>query len=278
MIINNNNLVFFQGRCFPENPNIYNKFPKKWRTEINQIKQIGFKFIDLIYDKENQLISKLDKVLFYCEKKKLIINSVIGDKFLKKKSIRKNNHLIINEIIEALKFFDKHRINSLTVPFIENNYVSYKDLKLILDEIYILIRNKNIKFYFEYNNSYEKLNNLLNNYNNKILLCYDIGNALEKKRNIYTDIIKFQKIIGHIHLKDKKLKNGKYLKCQFGAGNLDLKKLFQTFKIMKNKNIKMTFETFMGVNPYMNLKKNYTNTLSYLDLKFTDTGSKIISK
>ena len=265
MKINNNNLVFFQGRCFPENPNIYNKFPKKWRMEINHIKQIGFKFIDLIYDKENQLISKLDKVLFYCKKKKLIINSVIGDKFLKKKSIKKTNHIILNEIIEALKIFDKHEIKSLTIPFIENNYVSYKDLKLILDEIYILIRNKNIKFYFEYNGSYEKLNNQLKHYNNKILLCYDTGNAIEKKRNIYTDIIKFQKIIGHIHLKDKKLKNRKYLKCQFGTGNLNLKKFFQTFRKIKNKNIKMTFETFMGANPYKNLKKNYTNTLNLFD-------------
>ena len=41
---------------------------------------------------------------------------------------------------------------------------------------------------------------------------------------------------------------------------------------MKNKNIKMTFETFMGTNPSINLKKNYTNTFNDLDLKFTDTG------
>lgn len=265
MKISNKNLVFFQGRCFPENPNIYNKFPKQWQTEIDCIKQIGFKFIDLIYDKENQLISKLNKVLSYCKKKKLVINSVVGDKFLKKKSKKKNVHIILREIFKAIKIFDKRGIKSLTVPFIENNYVNFKDLRLILDEIYILIKDKKIKLYIEYNDSYEKLSIQLNRYDNKILLCYDIGNAIEMKRNIYSDIIKYQKIIGHIHLKDKKLKNGKYLKCQFGTGKLKLKKLFQTLKKMKNKNIKMTFETFMGVDPYINLKKNYISTLNFFD-------------
>ena len=264
MKINNSNLVFFQGRCLPENANIYNKFPKKWRAEIDCVKKIGFEFIDLIYDKENRLILKLDKVLLYCKKKKLNVNSVIADKFLKKKSKKKNNHILLSEILEALQIFEKYGIKSLTVPFIENNYLSYKDLITTLNEIYISIRNKKIKFYFEYNDSYEKLNNQLNHYNDKILLCYDTGNAIENKRNVYSDIIKFQKIIGHVHLKDKKLNHGKYIKCQFGKGDLNIERFFQTFKKMKNKNIKMTFETFMGSNPIVNLEKNYKNSLDFL--------------
>ena len=90
MKVNKDNLVFFQGRCFPENHK-YNQFPKAWKREIRTIIKLALN-IDLIYDKKDDLFNHLDEVLIY-SKKQDKVNSVICDKFLNVKYVNSKNLL-----------------------------------------------------------------------------------------------------------------------------------------------------------------------------------------
>ena len=256
MKVNKDNLVFFQGRCFPENHKKYNQFPKAWKREIRTISKIGFKYIDLIYDKKDDLFNHLDEVLIYSKKNRIKVNSVICDKFLNVKYVNSKN-LFLKEIESIIKIFEKKKIPSITIPFIEKNYLDYNELIKILKKLYSIIINKKIIIFFEYNHSYKKLKKDLINFKGKILLCYDTGNALEHKRNIYEDLIKFQKIIGHIHLKDKKKINKNFKKIELGNGELNLNKFLNCINYFKVKRRKLTFETYMGKNPYLSIKKNF---------------------
>ncbi len=256
MKVNKDNLVFFQGRCFPENYRKYNEFPRAWKKEIRTVGKMGFKYIDLIYDKRDSLFEKLDKIIFFCKKTKIKINSVICDKFLNRR-YAKSKKLFLKEIEFTINFLERKKIFSITLPFIEKNYLNYKDLIYILNKLYLIIKKKKIVIYFEYNHSFDKLKKDLRKFKNKILLCYDTGNALENKRNIYSDLIKLQNIIGHVHLKDKKKTYNGFKKIKFSNGEFKVNKFRQNLKYFKNTHCKFTLETYMGKNPYLNLKNNF---------------------
>jgi L-ribulose-5-phosphate 3-epimerase UlaE len=82
---------------------------------------------------------------------------------------------------------------------------------------------------------------------------FDTGNRVLLKKNLVTDIYKFNKEIKHVHLKDKNLKDKNVI---FGKGKV---KFIPIFKALKKINYKESFtiESQRGKNILKQATKNY---------------------
>ncbi len=177
-------------------------------------------------------------------------NYIISNSLLKKKNL-----FYIKKLIKKLINLN---IKNLILPLYgsslmtDKNYVKYSD---VINNI--LKYESRIKLFIESDISpetFKKLKILINSTRLKFL--FDTGNRALLKRDLYNDIIKFNKDIGHVHIKDK---NSYKKNVMLGNGLVDFSKIFKNLKKI-NYRSHFTLETTRGSSYFISAKKNYIFT------------------
>tara|TARA_Y200000002_G_C22681725_1_gene664378 strand:- start:1993 stop:2754 length:762 start_codon:yes stop_codon:yes gene_type:complete len=252
-----------QGRLYPNDLKKFNLFPKKWQQEFNQIKKMDFNYLELLYDRKesdiNPLVNKIinyKSVLKHSKNKTYSINL---DFFTRKNFFKniQNSKKLIKKIINNS---NNLKVKLIVIPCIEKNQMTKKELIRFINILKKLIVKKKILISLELNNFNEKVLRLLNK---KIGICFDTGNLAVHSENYLKKFSKNINKINHIHIKDKKIKNKKFINCRLGTGIVKFKTFFSILKVKKYKRA-ITLETNVGNNPILEAKKNLNFLKKYL--------------
>jgi sugar phosphate isomerase/epimerase len=248
-------LGIMQGRLCPTNLKKLNIFPKKWESEFYEIEKIGFKYIELLYDRKqskfNPLLKKsrnFKNFLKHSKNKKYSINLDFFTKNYMFNKVKKNKK-ILKEIINIA---NELKIKIIVIPCIEENFMTNENLIKFIKILKKMIYNKFPSISLEIKIFNKKV---LKEINNKVGICYDTGNVATESKNYLKDLENNLKKINHIHIKDKIKKNSFFFNCRLGKGVVQFKKIF---RILKKKNYQgsLTLETSIGQDPLKEAKKN----------------------
>ena len=248
-----------QGRLSSAPKSRLQFFPKNWEKEFSVAKSSKIDFIEFfseriinnknpIWNDENlfkykKLAKKNNiKILNFCDDY-IIQNSILKNKTIKylKNLVKQCAKLKIKNIIFPM--YSKSELTDL-------NWRKYiKVLKLLLSYAH----KYNISILIESDISPESFKNLKKNINKKnIYFLFDTGNRIITQKDIYSDILKFNKELKHIHIKDK---NKKKKNVFLGKGLVDFELVFKKLKEIKFKG-NFTIESVRGKNPQSTAEKN----------------------
>ena len=247
-------LGVLQGRIFPNNLNKFNKFPNNWEKEFEILSEINLDFIELLYDGEGKIKVHLSE-----------------DKLNKTLNNSTNIH-IYSANFDVLRFYDFNE--NLTFFLKELNYLYDLGVRLVVlpfidrsdynkNEIIKALKSLNMKFDkdMKFSIESEKINflnliEIVKSLPSNFAICYDTGNYLSQRRDIFSDFKTYKDHISHIHLKAKKIdKNKKFISCYFDQNKYDLKK-YLDFLIEHNYKHKVVLESYYSKNGYSDLVYN----------------------
>ncbi|MDC0393557.1 sugar phosphate isomerase/epimerase [Candidatus Pelagibacter sp.] len=246
-----------QGRLSISPKNRLQFFPKNWRKEFELANKIGFDFIEFFtqrkINKSNPVwdIKKLDE---YKRLSKLYNLKILNfcDDYVISNCIRKKRTQ--NYLFKLLKNLHRLNIKNLILPMYGKSNLTDKNYSQYVTTIKNIIKNsKKIKILIESNISPKEFIDFKKKINSKkVLFLFDTGNRVNLKRDMYNDLIRMNKHIEHIHIKDKNLKKQN---VKLNTGLVNFNKIFKILK--KNKYRKnFTFETTRGNNPIKTAKYN----------------------
>jgi len=251
-------LGIVQGRLSNSPKNRLQFFPKNYENEFKLAKQIGFDFIEFFSERRlnnNNPIwkSKIKKNYLHLSKKNNLKLYTFCDDYIISNSIL--DLKTQNYIKKLIYKINKLKIKNLILPMYGKSMMTDLNYKKFVNEfIKILNYDKKINIFLESNISPSTFNFFKTMVKSKrIKFLFDTGNRSTLKRDLYEDILSFNKNIGHIHIKDK---DSKKTNVMLGKGNVDFYKLF---KILKKINYKSNFtlETTRGDYFKRSAEKNF---------------------
>ena len=244
-------------------------FPQgKWEFEFEKAKKLGLNFVELLFEREDNLRNPLwtkegrEKIISLSKKNNIEILSYCTDYII-------SNNIFHGSTLEhtfrVIDIGSELGMEKLVLPFFESSEITnanFRDFKEVLDEIVSRTGNNNMVLCLETNLRGSELIQALDYYNHPQIGCvFDTGNRVAFGHNIYDDIILLGDYINHIHIKDKNKDNVNVI---LGAG---LVKFYEVFKSLRkiNYNGTYTFETTRGKNPEVTAKFNLSLSKYYLN-------------
>ena len=235
-------------------------FPKKPLNEFKLASKIGYDFIEFfaenIKNKNNPIWTTkgIKKYIDASKKNNQKIYSFC-DEYIINHSISNKNTL--NEIFNTINQLSKLKVKKYILPLYGKSFITKKNEDKIYKNISIIskiCKTKKIELLIESNmspNEFFYLKKKIKSDN--FYFLFDTGNRVLLKKNLVTDIYKFNKEIKHVHLKDKNLKDKNVI---FGKGKV---KFIPIFKALKKINYKgsFTIESQRGKNILKQATKNY---------------------
>ena len=246
-----------QGRLSKSPRNRLQYFPKKWEQEFISAKQLGYNFIEFFSErklnKKNPIWSDKDIKKY----KKLALNNNLKilnfcDDFIISNDIRKPK--TIKYIKHLLRRLHLLGVRNLILPMygksdLNNN--NYNEFKIVFKKL-IKVKN-NINYLVESNIDIKNFIILKNKIKTKkISFLFDTGNRINLNYDMEKDIFTLNKLLAHVHIKDK---NDKNQNVALGKGNVNFIKVFKSLKKINYKK-HFTFETTRLNNPLNTAKKN----------------------
>lgn len=263
-----NKIGIIQGRILPKRIDKLQIFPERWQEEFSFIKKIGFDYIELLDDKENQLLNilKNKKTELFNEiyKNKLEYQSICMDR-LCNYSLLKTPKLFFRKLGELLNILEKKGELIFMIPFFDKNNLTNKEelrsaLKMLSRYNGFLVKN-NLYFSLEINLPAETIwGEFQKSPFKNIGICYDLGNNIDQDTNLYDEIMLLRNYINHIHIKDKR--EGKNIRIRKNFGQLKL--AFQALKKISFNGL-MILETCISPAPLEEAKKNLTTVKEYIN-------------
>ena len=256
-----------QGRVIPERLDKLQMFPiSNWQEELLKIKRIGFKYVELLFDKnlvckelllDPQNVNRLG-IGSRRNNTRSIVNSMCVD-YLTSISTRNARRIFYTAIVNVINLARNTTIKVLVVPFFDENFLeSQEEFKAVfdwlresgLDEIAIA---NNILLALELSLPALQIRCVLEKYRFKnIKVCYDLGNARAMGYSPENEIIELGDFICHVHIKDRKV-NGPNV--MLGKGDVDFKACFNSLNKIGYKGI-MILETKYYNSPVADAVKN----------------------
>jgi len=233
-------------------------FPKKWKNEFNKAKKIGYDYIEFFserrFNPKNPIWKKNQSQEYtrLAKKNNLKIYSFVDDYIISNSVELKKTRKYLQNLIRKLSLI---KIKKLVLPLYGKSKLTDKNLnKLIIHLKYIcdFSYKFKIQILLEGNFSPKTYKYLKNFIRKNLYVVIDTGNRINLNYDLYDDILKFNKNIKHIHIKDKNDKNENVV---LGSGNVDFKKLKKTLKKINYKG-SFTIESTRGKNPDITAIKN----------------------
>ena len=257
-----------QGRLIPDDHNYLQYFPKNyWRDEFSVAESIGFDFVELLYDinqnKHNPLvnINGINEHTIELSKTKLFNYSICADYFTKYPLINQKNNSTKSKLVDLIKKSNKVGASLIIIPLLnENNCSNYDDFDRLLKVIKRIITNfikSDIKICLEVSLDAKTVLKALSSNQVNVSICYDFGNATAFGFNISEEIICLKDYIAHVHIKDRKKYGGPNV--PLGNGDVDFKSGFIALKEI-NYTGSFTLETAIGTEPLKSAKYHYSYT------------------
>ena len=257
-----------QGRLLPDDINTLQHFPqKRWKDEFAIAESIGFDFIELLYDinqnEHNPLvnINCMSDYIIEMSKTQLSNYSICADYFTKHPLISKNNKSIKNKLVDLINKSNKVNASLIIIPLLNNsncsNYEEFDNFLKILKHLINKQMKSNFKICLEVSLDAKIILKALNANQTNVSICYDLGNATAFGFDIFEEIILLKDRISHIHVKDRKKSGGPNV--PLGSGDVDFSSGFKALKKI-NYSGSFTLETALGSKPLVSAKKNYLFT------------------
>ena len=257
-----------QGRLLPDDPNTLQYFPQNsWKDEFSIAESIGFDFIELLFDinqnKHNPLvnINGINEHIIELSKTKLSNYSICADYFTKHSFIVQNNSSTKNKLVDLINKSNNIGASLIIIPLLnDNNCSNYDAFDSFLKMIKGLMNNgikSNIKICLEVSLDAKTVLKALSSNQVNVSICYDFGNATAFGFDISEEIICLKDYIAHVHIKDRKKNGG--LNVPLGSGDADFSSGFKALKEI-NYTGSFTLETALGAEPIESAKYNYSYT------------------
>ncbi len=237
-----NRIGIIQGRVLPERLDQLQIFPiSGWRDELSKIMEMGFDYVELLFDKE--LV--LDRLLAdFANIKNLGISLDNTNKVLAAQSVcvdylsslsvinPETESLFYNKIVELIDVFGNTTVDILVIPFFDaNSIVSESEFRFVLDwiarrEFDEIALRRNIILALELSLPASQIRSALMEHSFKnIAICYDLGNARAAGYLPENEIITLANLIAHVHIKDRKV-NGPNV--MLGEGDVNFVECFKS--------------------------------------------------
>lgn len=252
-----------QGRIIPENSKVLQLFPNKsWQSEYSKVKELGFDYVELLYDLEynekNPLtkISNLDDIIHAANASNIELHSLCADYFTKMdlSDRSKQDYLrVIRHIIECSKILS---ISYIVIPFLgDQDYVTNTS---VLKSFLLDIKNEvddalkhGIHICLETIIDSSNILDILKDTKVPIDICYDLGNAVVAGYSLDKEIDFLKQVIRLVHIKDRNSESG--LNVALGTGDVNFTEGFIALKKINYRG-DFTLETAMGDDPINNGK------------------------
>ncbi len=175
--------------------------------------------------------------------------SICTDYIINNNLFSKKNKRTLKHVERLINLSIKHKYKIFILPLLEASEINKNNWDLavkILRDISGKIKNSNIILCLETILSANDLIRLLKKINKKNIKCvFDTGNRVLISNSLKNEILKLNKFIGHVHIKDKNKKN---INVILGTGNVNFEEVFYALRKINYKG-KFTFETNRGSNP-----------------------------
>jgi len=235
-------------------------FPKNPFKEFDNAKKLGFDFIELIAERKINKFNPIwnqDPELYrdIIKKNKMNFFSACDDHII----LKGINSGYLKYLENLLNKLSQLKIKRLILPMEGRAQIKEKELNRLVNffknvlklckkyEIPILLIESNCNYEI-----YEKIKKKVNSKN--LFFLYDLGNRSFYHKNVFQDILKFNKEIKHIHIKDKDSNN---INVQLGTGDVKFVDAFKAIKRISKNNLVLVFENNKGKNPLNTAKKNF---------------------
>lgn len=196
-----------QGRLLPKHIDQLQVFPEKtWKKEINILGEIGFDYIELLWDKKKsikQIWEIQDKILSHS---KIQAHSICLDSI----TFLNSSNSIINEIDDVISTFGKKTPSILVIPLLGkagiNSFDKLKDFIINVNKHHVMksIKEYKIKLAIEIDMpSTEVLDAIKCDKSGLIGVCIDSGNLWNYSDSPTKEILTLSDKIIHVHIKDK---------------------------------------------------------------------------
>lgn len=253
-----------QGRLFPKYIDQLQVFPDKtWKKEINILREIGFDYIELLWDKKKsikQIWEIQDQILLHS---KIQAHSICLDSI----TFKNTSNSIINEIDDVIRTFGKKTPSILVIPLLSkagiNSFGKLKDFiaNVNMHNVMKSIKEYNIKLAIEIDMPSSHVLDALNfDKSGLIGVCIDSGNLWNYSESPTKDILTLSEKVIHVHIKDKDSIGNNVM---LGKGLVKFNEFFKALiEIGYSKN--MTLETKYFKDPIVEAKNNLQYILAIL--------------
>lgn len=238
------------------------QFPKNWKKEFSLLKRTKLGFIELLDERKRNISNPLTKdngfneIESVIKKNKSFNYSLCSDYIIENNLFSKNNKKTFRHVVRLINLSINYRYKVFVLPLLEKSSPSKKNWNIVigvLKKLSELIKNKNLIICLETLLNASELKKLLKAVNSKKIKCvFDTGNRVLMSESLEKEILKLNKFIGHVHLKDKNESNENVI---LGTGKVNFFKIFESLKKIGYSG-KFVFETNRGLNP---LKTAYYN-------------------
>ena len=248
------------------------QFPKDWKNEFRLIKKTKLKFIELLDERELNSLNPLtykggfDDIDQIIKKNKLIKYSICTDYIINNNLFSQQNTKIFKHVERLLELSVKYKYKIFVLPLLEASTINKKNWRYaikILKKFSNMVKNSSLVICLETILNTKDLIKILKDINKKNVRCvFDTGNRVLISNSLKNEILKLNKYIGHVHIKDK---NNKNINVVLGTGQVNFAEIFKSLKQINYKG-KFTFETNRGTNPLSTAIYNdyYCNFLNNL--------------
>jgi L-ribulose-5-phosphate 3-epimerase UlaE len=264
-----NHIGIMQGRIYPDNYKVLQEFPSKnWKKEFNLAHKIGFKYLELLLDKNltksNPLVNgKLNVIKKLKKKYKISTPNLCLDYLMKfhAEKYEQNSNQILNDIKKILINSKKIGVKNFIFPIFFLDYKKYKkkDLKNIFNFLSKIKKKFKISIILETNLPISKIKNFLKIFNIKV--CLDLGNITYFNYNVVKEILSAKNLIGIIHIKDKKKNQAKNV--PIGKGDVNFSNSLKALKKIGYEG-NFTLETAQGKNTLKSASINFSKISYFL--------------
>ncbi len=239
-----NKIGIMQGRVIPERLDRLQVFPaSNWTEEILKASEIGFECVELLFDKESNLEKLLDNSDNFKElglqpkrkKKSFVARSVCMD-YLSSLSLLKpdSQEQFFQKIAKLIHNIKGMSVDVLVIPFFDSNSITKEEeLSQVLNlfeenELDEKASEGNIVLALELSLSASQIQSAFKTHSfRNIAICFDLGNARGSGFCPEEEISVLNKLIAHVHIKDKKV-NGPNV--MLGEGDVDFSACLKSLK------------------------------------------------
>lgn len=257
----NFNYGFSQGRLTSAPKGMLQWFPQKeWHKEFQKSSALGCSFVELLLERVHNPLNPFwsksgrEKINLLNNQHGLTCYSVCLDYIIDNSILNPHNKKTFKYITKTLDIAEELNCKILILPLLEASDVNINNIEAMskaLKEIGLIAAKKKITICLETLLTPENLIKLLNMIGlENIKLVFDTGNRVNQSKDLKDEIIKLNKYIGHIHIKDKDITGNNVL---LGSGLVNFYQVFCALNEIKYKG-SLNFETTRGKQPIITAK------------------------
>lgn len=249
-----------QGRLTQSPPGCLQWFPQaQWDLEFSAAASLGFSFLELIAERKTNSENPIwhedgrQKIKSLCDENKLFVYTLCDD-YVVDHDIRSTT--VLENTLKTLDIASQLGAQKFILPLFEHSEITENNLSEFATALHAIAasaKSKNIMLCLETlldGKIFLKLVEIINHPN---LFCvFDTGNRVNLAQDLSQEVLILNKLIQHVHVKDKNKKGENVL---LGTGQVNFHDFFLHLNKINYQGC-YTFETTRGRDPLKTAKFN----------------------